>query len=117
MYHMKYFLAKLAMLLLFIIAFSCAWVAFTAVFEISLWNIILGILSVYFILQALELADYVNQVGRYAPPEEEPEEETPAPRNPRPRRDTYEEEPEEEEEESGEDEPDMDNFIDESVPE
>lgn len=117
MYHMKYFFAKLAMLLLFIIAFSCAWVAFTAVFEISLWNIILGILSVYFILQALELADYVNQVGRYAPPEEEPEEETPAPRNPRPRRDTYEEEPEEEEEETGEDEPDMDTFIDDSVPE
>ena len=117
MYHMKYFLAKLAMLLLFIIAFSCAWVAFTAVFELSLWNIILGILSIYFLLQALELADYVNQVGRYAPPEEEPEEDEPEPRMPRHRTETYEEEPEEEEEESGEDEPDMDNFLDESVPE
>lgn len=114
---MKYFLAKLAMLLLFIIAFSCAWVAFTAVFELSLWNIILGILSIYFLLQALELADYVNQVGRYAPPEEEPEEDEPEPRMPRHRTETYEEEPEEEEEESGEDEPDMDNFLDESVPE
>ena len=114
---MKYFLAKLAMLLLFIIAFSCAWVAFTAVFELSLWNIILGILSIYFLLQALELADYVNQVGRYAPPEEEPEEDEPEPRTPRHRTDTYEEVPEEEEEESGEDEPDMDNFLDESVPE
>ena len=115
---MKYFLAKLAMLLLFIIAFSCAWVAFTAVFELSLWNIILGILSIYFLLQALELADYVNQVGRYAPPEEEPEEDEPEPRTPRHRTETYDEVPEEEEEEeSGEDEPDMDNFLDESVPE
>ncbi len=115
---MKYFLAKLAMVLLFIIAFSCAWVAFTAVFELSLWNIILGILSIYFLLQALELADYVNQVGRYAKTDEEPEEETPAPRMPRQRTETYDEVPEEEEEEeSGEEEPDMDTFIDDSVPE
>lgn len=108
---MKYFFAKIAMLLLFIIALSCAWVAFTAVFEISLWNIILGLVSVYFLLQALELADYVNQVGRYA--KTDGEEDEPAPRTPRQRTETYDEVPEEEEE----DEPDMDTFLDDSVPE
>ena len=67
---MNTFLTKLAMLILFLLAVTCAWSAITMVFSVSLWNILLGILAAFFLLRAFELADRINKYGPYADPEE-----------------------------------------------
>jgi hypothetical protein len=75
---MNGFLTKIAMLVMFLLAVSCGWAAWTMVFPASLFNILLGILSAFFLLRGFELADKVNKLGPYA--EEEPEHK-PKPRN------------------------------------
>jgi len=63
---MNTFLSKLAMLVLFLLAVTCAWAAVTMVFDVSLINILLGILAAFFLLRGVELADKINHLGPYA---------------------------------------------------
>lgn len=67
---MNTFLTKLVMLIFFIVAVSAGWAAVTMVFQASLWNIILGVVSAFFLFRALELADRINKYGQYAEKEE-----------------------------------------------
>ena len=60
---MNSFFTKLAMLVLFLLAVTSGWAALTMVFKVSLVNIILGILAIFFILRALEIADKINKLG------------------------------------------------------
>ena len=69
---MNTFFTKIAMLLFFLVAVTCAWAAVTMVFSVSLWNVLLGILAAFFLLRAFELADKINKFGPYA--EDKPEE-------------------------------------------
>jgi len=75
---MNTFLTKLAMLVMFLLAVTCAWAAVTMVFSVSLWNILLVILAAFFLLRAFELADKVNKLGPYA---EDTEQNKPAEQN------------------------------------
>lgn len=68
---MNSFISKIVMLVMFLLAVSFGWAALTMVFSASLFNILLGILSAFFLLRAFELADKVNKLGPYA---EQPEE-------------------------------------------
>ena len=63
---MNTFLTKLAMLVLFIMAVTCAWAALVMELPASLFNIILGILAAFFLLRAFELADKINKLGPYS---------------------------------------------------
>ena len=63
---MNAFLNRLAMLVLFLLAFTCAWSAVSMVFEVSLFNILLGILAIFFLLRGLEIADKINNLGPYS---------------------------------------------------
>ena len=72
---MNSFLTKLAMLVMFLLAVTCAWAALTMVFSLSLFNILLGILAAFFLLRAFELADRINKLGPYA--EEDDDEDKP----------------------------------------
>lgn len=58
------------MLVFFLLAVTCAWAAVTMVFEVSLFNILLGILATFFLLRALEIADKINRLGPYSEGEE-----------------------------------------------
>jgi hypothetical protein len=69
---MNSFITKTAMLVLFLLAVTCAWAAVTMVFQVSLFNILLGILAAFFLLRAFELADKVNKLGPYAEEDEAP---------------------------------------------
>lgn len=69
---MNSFITKTAMLVLFLLAVTCAWAAVTMVFQASLFNILLGILAAFFLLRAFELADKVNKLGPYAEEDEAP---------------------------------------------
>jgi len=69
---MNSFIAKTAMLVLFLLAVTCAWAAVTMVFQVSLFNILLGILAAFFLLRAFELADKINKLGPYAEEDEAP---------------------------------------------
>ena len=60
------------MLVLFLLAVTCAWAAFVMVFQVSLFNILLGILAAFFLLRAFELADKINKLGPYAEKDEAP---------------------------------------------
>ena len=91
---MNGFLTKIAMLVMFLLAVSCGWAAWTMVFPASLFNILLGILAAFFLLRGFELADKVNKLGPYA--EEDPE----PPKNNKPGPRFGNERPEEEETES-----------------
>lgn len=71
---MNTFLAKIAMLVLFLLAVTCGWAALVMVFPISLCNILLGILAAFFFLRAFELADKINKLGPYSDEEDEPQE-------------------------------------------
>ena len=71
---MNSFLTKLAMLVMFLLAVSCAWAALVMVFPVSLFNLLLGILAAFFLLRAFELADKINKLGPYA---EDTQEDTP----------------------------------------
>ena len=57
---MHTFLTKTAMLIMFLLAVTFAWAAITMVFSVSLYNILLGVLSAFFLLRAFELADRIN---------------------------------------------------------
>lgn len=59
-------LSKIAMLAMFLLAVTCAWAAWTMVFHVTLFNILLGILAAFFLLRAFELADKINKLGPYA---------------------------------------------------
>ena len=63
---MNTFLTKFAMLVMFLLAVTCAWAAVTMVFDVSLINILLGIVAVFFLLRGLEFADKINRLGPYA---------------------------------------------------
>ena len=69
---MNSFIAKTAMLVLFLLAVTCAWAAVTMVFQVSLINILLGILAAFFLLRAFDVADKVNKLGPYAEEDEAP---------------------------------------------
>ena len=93
---MNTFLTKLAMLVLFLLSVTCAWAAMTMVFDVSLFNILLGILAAFFLLRAFELADKVNKLGPYSDEPEEPKQQPPFPRTPRTRSSDNDDTPEEE---------------------
>lgn len=78
---MNSFLTKLAMLVLFLLAVTFGWAAMTMVFEVSLVNVLLGILAIFFLLRGLEIADKINKLGPYV----EDENEDDAPDNEEPR--------------------------------
>ena len=67
---MNTFLTRLAMLVLFLLAVTCGWAALVIVFPVSLFNILLGILAVFFCLSASELADKINKLGPYSDEED-----------------------------------------------
>lgn len=68
---MNTFLTKFVMLIFFIVAVVAGWSAFTMVFQASLWNLVLGVVSAFFLFRALELADKINKYGQYAEKEED----------------------------------------------
>jgi hypothetical protein len=82
---MNTFVTKMAMLVLFLLAVTCAWAAVTMVFQVSLFNILLGILAAFFLLRAFELADKINKLGPYAEEDEAPVK--PGPNKPTPPQD------------------------------
>ena len=63
---MNRILLKLAMLVFFLLAVTCAWAAMYMVFDASLFNILLGILAAFFLLRGVELADKINHLGPYS---------------------------------------------------
>lgn len=66
---MNTFLTKLAMLFMFLVAVTLIWSAVTMVFDLSIFNILLGIVGAFFLLRGFELADKINKLGPYAEPE------------------------------------------------
>ena len=81
---MNTFFSKLAMLVFFLGAASCIWAALFTAFPIPLINILLGILGIFLLLRALELADKINKLGPYAerdvdkaPPQQSEEDDSP----------------------------------------
>ena len=54
------------MLVMFLLAVVCGWAALYMVFDITLWNILLGILAAFFLLRGLELADRINKYGPHS---------------------------------------------------
>ena len=63
---MNTFLSKIAMLVLFLLAVTFAWAAAYMVFNVSLVNILLGILAAFFLIRGVELADKINHLGPYS---------------------------------------------------
>lgn len=90
---MKTFLTKLAILLFFIVAAITGWAAFAMVFPASIFNVLLGVVAIFFITQALDLIDKLNKMGTYSP-DDHTEQERPN-RGPRHRHIDEEETPEE----------------------
>lgn len=62
---MNRILLKLAMLLMFILAGFSGWAALFMTFNAGVWNLILGILAIFFFFRALELVDKINKLGAY----------------------------------------------------
>lgn len=60
------FLTKILMLIMFILGVSFGWASISMQFVYSLYNILLGILSMFFLLQGFEFADKINMFGPYA---------------------------------------------------
>jgi len=67
-------LSKLAMLAMFLLGITCGWAALVMYFPVSLVNILLGILALFFFLRGFELADKINKLGPFS---DEAEEDTP----------------------------------------
>ena len=67
---MNKILLRLAMLIMFVLAIASGWAAFSMTFAASLWNIILGVLAIFFLFRGLELVDKINNLGPHATPEE-----------------------------------------------
>ena len=79
---MKTFLTKLAILLFFIVAAATGWAAFAMVFPASIFNVLLGVVAIFFITQALDLIDKLNKMGAYSPDDQkEPERPNRGPRH------------------------------------
>lgn len=76
---MNRFLLKVAMLLMFILAILGVWAALTMTFSASVWNLVLGVVGIFFFFRALELVDKVNKLGAYS---EEQDKEHPMPKGP-----------------------------------
>lgn len=93
---MNSFLTKLAMLVMFLLAVSCAWAAVVMVFPVSLFNLLLGILAAFFLLRAFELADKINKLGPYAEDTHEDTPQKPDTRRQEPTQDPGDEVPDEE---------------------
>ena len=70
---MKTFLTKLAILLFFIVAAVTGWAAFAMVFPASIFNVLLGVIAIFFFAQALDLVDKLNGMGAYSPDKNGPE--------------------------------------------
>lgn len=68
---MNTILSKLALLAFFLLGITCGWAAFTMVFPVSLFNILLGLLALYFIINGFDVLDRLNKLGPYADLEEE----------------------------------------------
>ena len=64
---MERILAKILMLLMFLLAVTCGWAGLTLSFPASLFNILLGILCLFFLFRGLELVDKINKLGPYFP--------------------------------------------------
>ena len=62
----KSIITKLAMLGLFILAASFIWAAIYLTLSYTIWNIIIGLVGLFFLFRGLELADKVNKLGDYA---------------------------------------------------
>ena len=60
------FLTKIAMLTMFILGVTFGWASITMQFSVSLYNILLGILSMFFLLRGFEFADKINMFGPYS---------------------------------------------------
>ena len=78
---MNRFLLKLAMLLMFILAVLAGWGALSMTFSAGVWNLVLGIVAIFFFFRALELVDKVNKLGAYSE-EEDKEPRQKGPRGP-----------------------------------
>lgn len=63
---MNRFLLKLAMLLMFLLAILGVWAALTMSFSASIWNLLLGVVGIFFFFRALELVDRINKLGAYS---------------------------------------------------
>lgn len=64
---MKRILAKILMLLMFLLAVTCGWAGLTLSFPALLFNILLGVLCLFFLFRGLELVDKINKLGPYSP--------------------------------------------------
>lgn len=84
---MNEFLTKLAMLVMFLLAVTVGWAALMMVFPVSLYNVLLGILSAFFFLRAFELADKINKLGPYSDTEDKENNPSPGSTNHPQRRD------------------------------
>lgn len=63
---MNRILLKLAMLLMFLLFGFLGWAALFMVFNAGVWNLVLGILAIFFFFRALELVDKINKLGAYS---------------------------------------------------
>lgn len=63
---MNRILLKVAMLIMFILAILGVWAALSMTFTASVWNLILGVVGIFFFFRALELVDKINKLGSYA---------------------------------------------------
>ena len=63
---MNRILLKLAMLLMFLLSGFSGWAALFMTFNAGVWNLILGILAIFFFFRALELVDKINKLGAYS---------------------------------------------------
>ena len=51
------------MLLMFILSLTAGWSAVVMVFYDSIWNLLLGLISIFFFFRGLELIDKINNFG------------------------------------------------------
>ena len=59
------FLQKVILLVLFLACVLTGWCAINMAFTFSIWNILLGIISAFFLFRSLEMADKINKFGPY----------------------------------------------------
>ena len=59
-------LQKIILLVLFLACVLTGWCAINMVFTLSIWNILLGIVSAFFLFRSLEMADKINKFGPYS---------------------------------------------------
>lgn len=59
------FLQKVILLVLFLVCVLTGWCAINMAFTLSIWNILLGIISAFFLFRSLEMVDKINKFGPY----------------------------------------------------